>query len=424
VEPTVQQIVDDLAGRMGRPAIVEDRALRLIAYSSHDHPVDEVRESSILRRRASPDVTRWLTQVGARQARRPIRVPANSELGMLSRLCVPILRRGRILGHLWFVDADESISPDEIDVCVQHAAQLAVLLHRDSVVSSMSSARLTDAVQALLSTPSKAAAAAGVLEEDGDFTAPDGVVVIVVKGAAMEPNLAVDIEEALSEALAEHAGTLRRVPALHLVRKDSCVLLVGSPSDGPERLGPWLTALSESVQVELLARRLPVSVVVGVGGHRPRLEAAAESYDEARMAVDAATRLPGMDDLVYWSRLGVNQIVAKLASLGEEPPVLHAGLQAVLDSTEAQPMIETLETYLDVAGNAQLTAERLNLHRTSLYYRLQRVEQLANTDLKDGVERLALHLAIKVARMTGAYDSPDGSARRRAGQPQLSTRAG
>jgi hypothetical protein len=67
------------------------------------------------------------------------------------------------------------------------------------------------------------------------------------------------------------------------------------------------------------------------------------------------------------------------------------------------PLLETLETYLYVAGNAQLASERLHLHRTSLYYRLQRVEQLARTDLKNGVERLALHLSLKVARMTGEY---------------------
>jgi hypothetical protein len=75
----------------------------------------------------------------------------------------------------------------------------------------------------------------------------------------------------------------------------------------------------------------------------------------------------------------------------------------LLDAPETLPLVETLETYLDVAGNAQVTAERLNLHRTSLYYRLQRVEQLAGTDLKDGQERLALHMALKVARMTGQY---------------------
>lgn len=410
MEPTVQQIVDDLAGRLNRPAVLEDRSLRLIAYSSHDQPIDDVRESSILRRQASRDVTRWLTSLGVRQALKPVRVPANSELGMLSRLCIPILWKNRALGYLWFIDPDESIDPNEVDVCLQDAQRLAVVLHRDSVVKSLSSARLADAVQSLLSS-SNSAEAAQILDEDGDFTAPDGVVVIVVQGTPEVPGESVDIEEPLSEGLVKHLRVARRESALHVVRKDHGVVLVASPSDRAGRLDRWVSALAASVRAELRASRLGGSVIVGVGGHRPRLDLAAESYREARMAVDAAVVLPGMDDLVYWSELGVNQIVVRLASMGEMPLVPHAGLRALLDSPEAHPMVETLETYLDVAGNAQLTAERLNLHRTSLYYRLQRVEQLADTDLKDGLERLALHLAIKVARLTGEYDSAHGISR-------------
>ncbi len=424
MEPTVQQIVDGLAGRLGRPVIMEDRALRLIAYSSHDQPVDDVREASILRRRASPEVSRWLTELGVRQARQPTRVPANLALGMLSRLCVPIPWKDRVLGHLWLVDADESMNADEIALCVQHADQLAVMLHRDSVVSSLATARLTDAVQTLLSSSPNAVDAARILEADGDFAAPDGVVVAVIQGATTDPDWIVDIEDALAEALVGQVSAHRRDPTLHLVRKDHAALLISAPSDSPDRIGGLVAALMESVEAELHSRGVPASVLVGVGGHRRHLEFAAESYREARMAVDAATVLPGMPDLAYWSALGVNQIVVQLASRGEEPPVLHAGLHALLDSPEAQPMIETLETYLDVAGNAQVTAERLNLHRTSLYYRLQRVEQLANTDLKNGLERLALHLTIKIARMTGEYDGANGYVRRRVGPPHLSTRAG
>jgi sugar diacid utilization regulator len=421
VEPTAQHIVDDLAGRLNRPAVLEDRSLRLIAYSSHDHPVDEVRETSILRRRASREVTRWLTAVGVRQAQQPVRVPANPELGMLARLCIPIRWKDRPFGYLWFIDADESIEPAEVEQCVRGAERLAAVLHRDSVVRSLSSARLADAVQSLLSS-SNAAEAAQILDEDGDFTAPDGVIVVVIQGAMDDPDEPVDIEEQLSEGLVKHLRRCRRESALHLVRKDHGVVLVAAPSDHSGRLDAWVNALMASVRTELRTARYQGSLVVGLGGHRPRLDLAAESYREARMAVDAATVLPGMGELVYWSELGVNQIVVRLASMGERPPVPHAGLRALLDSPEAQPMIETLETYLDVAGNAQVTAERLNLHRTSLYYRLQRVEQLAGTDLKDGLERLALHLAIKVARLTGEYDDANGW--RRAGRDPVPTRAG
>jgi hypothetical protein len=49
-------------------------------------------------------------------------------------------------------------------------------------------------------------------------------------------------------------------------------------------------------------------------------------------------------------------------------------------------LLQTQETYLDLAGNALASAERLRLHRTSLYYRIRHMTELTYTDLKDGGE--------------------------------------
>ncbi|MGB3444391.1 MAG: helix-turn-helix domain-containing protein [Actinophytocola sp.] len=64
------------------------------------------------------------------------------------------------------------------------------------------------------------------------------------------------------------------------------------------------------------------------------------------------------------------------------------------------------ETYLDSAGSAVETSKALRLHRTSLYYRLRRVESLTYTNLKDGGDRLMLHLSLKMARLHGPVTSP------------------
>lgn len=101
----------------------------------------------------------------------------------------------------------------------------------------------------------------------------------------------------------------------------------------------------------------------------------------------------------------LDAVAARLAADGAS---VHPGLEALLGQPEAALLLQTLETYLELAGSARATAAALHLHRTSLYYRLQRVELLAGTDLKDGTERLALHLALRVARAAGRL--PDQAA--------------
>lgn len=400
---SLQQIIDDLAERLGRPTVLEDHSLRLIAYSAHDQAIDDVRESSILQRHATPEVAAWLTDLGVRQARRPIRVPANRELHMLPRVCIPVVHDQHVLAHLWFIDADETMGGDEIELCGPWVEQLAVLLHREQMGGALASARLSEALETVLSASSGATEAARGLLDAGDFSAPDGIVVAVIQVHPGDLGSSPDVERALAESMSVHWRSSRRLQALSLIRRDHGVLLVASPDDDNSRLTNWVSSLRDTVDAQLGKIDSRLSAVAGIGGHRERFEEASHSFREARMAVAAATAFSGIGDTIQWSRLGVGQVLVKLAMAGEDTPVVHPGLYRLLRTPESLPLVETLETYLDVAGNVQLTSKRLNLHRTSLYYRLQRVEELAGTDLKDGMERLALHFTLKVARMTGEY---------------------
>ena len=69
----------------------------------------------------------------------------------------------------------------------------------------------------------------------------------------------------------------------------------------------------------------------------------------------------------------------------------------------------TVEAYLDLGGDAKRTAEQLRLHRATLYYRLAKAAQLTGADLRNGHDRLALHLGFKLARLNGSYPSSGSS---------------
>jgi DNA-binding PucR family transcriptional regulator len=142
----------------------------------------------------------------------------------------------------------------------------------------------------------------------------------------------------------------------------------------------------------------------------------ADSYREARLTARAASALDLRDEAARWERLGALQVIAELAETATRRAI-HPGLQALIANADTTTLVETLEVYLDAACNAQVAAEELHLHRGSLYYRLQRVEELAHTTLHDGQERLSLHLELKLSRLTGEYRP-----RRRSGSAQTIAR--
>ncbi len=127
-----------------------------------------------------------------------------------------------------------------------------------------------------------------------------------------------------------------------------------------------------------------LGLALGASAPRDRLEDAPAALKEAELA--AALR--GQGRVVRWDRLGALQLLAPLAGA----PVPEQ-LARLLPHPE---LVATLEAYLDRAGDARAAAAALFIHRTTLYHRLRRIERIAGVDLRDGDDRLLLHMALRL----------------------------
>jgi sugar diacid utilization regulator len=188
------------------------------------------------------------------------------------------------------------------------------------------------------------------------------------------------------------------VPArrgLALRRPDHGVFLVAiddAATTSPRALAERLLALADEEGLASPAR-------VGVGAPHD-LAAARDSYREARDAVAMAERVQRFGRIASWDELGAYRTLARFP-LDATDAALHPGLAAMLSDPANAPFVDTLEAYLDLAGDARATAEALNLHRATLYYRLNRIEEITGARLKVGDDRLALHLGLRLARLSG-----------------------
>jgi hypothetical protein len=174
----------------------------------------------------------------------------------------------------------------------------------------------------------------------------------------------------LAGAVGDELSRMRRPPAFAIVDRHAVLLLNG---------GEDASVLGES-----LAAR--AGGLVGISAVHPGLGSLREAYGEAVAAARAAAAEPALGPVARWPELGVYRLLAEPTAYPLGPLREHPALAV------------TLETYLDHGGDAQETARLLHLHRTSLYYRLARIEELTGRSLKDGTQRLELHLALKLAR--------------------------
>jgi hypothetical protein len=407
----LQAIVDDLAHRLEASAVLEDHDQRMVVYSSQSGPIDQVRRDSILQRETGQQVKDWFRQFGIAQASSPLRIPSHPELGILGRLCSPVRFRGRLMGFLFLIDDEQRLGEGDIAAAEQAGQHAGVLLYEEEL-----SERLSASVLSHLLAPSAELreSAARQLLEQGMATADAPHAVVYVRPA--DPAPAAGLAEIIGEALSElgrqrgHAGLLR------VARPDHGVLLARVSRVDDDRAA---RAAAEEVR-GILARRLPTTraapsprpagstraagparVVAGVGDPQRHLTAAVVSYRQALLAARVAATVPSVGDLARWQDLGAFRALVQLPLGERSASCLDPRLAKLLDAEGG--LAETVEAYLDLGGDAKRTAEQLNVHRATLYYRLGKAERLTGADLHDGNDRLALHLSFKLARLTERY---------------------
>ncbi|MFE6256422.1 PucR family transcriptional regulator [Agromyces sp. NPDC057865] len=400
---TLQQTITRIAGELERPALLEDRRRRVVAHSPHPDGIDDVRRRSILEHRANPAIHGWLTALGVYDATDPVRVPGNPELGMVARVCVPIIRSGVVFGHLWFIEPDDGTPPLDLRRAGASAVEVA-----DEWASARSSqdhqgARERELVRDLvLGRAEVRRRAADALMESGRFEGGrlrTYVLERVTGGGTSDAEL----DRAARRARRALGGR----GVLVVARGDHAALV--APASGRFADSDRIAAMIASSAVEALAGPdAPDDVVrVGVGGEAPVASARA-SYREARRALGVARSFGLIDPVVHWDRLGVYRGLDAAAARGLRSGDVQPGLDRVAAERDGQVLLETIECYLDAAGHVQQAAARLQVHRTSLYNRIARVERILGIDLGSGLDRLALHLALLLRAGEAASPRPFG----------------
>jgi hypothetical protein len=368
----LQEIVDALSVRLGRPVLVDDLELRPLAYSSQTGELDFVRTASILGRHAPEAAREALFAHGIRTAPDPVRIPAHPDIPMSARVCIPIVRSGRRLGFLWLLE-DPPVDDEELRLARAASSEAGAVLQSEADSRLDRRRREQELLSALLSPDARASAAAAAVLEADHYVPPRPLIVCVGSGGAV------------SDALDRFRA---RIPVKHALCGEfgglaTCIVGAQATMRGAQLADALCSVLPDSATAH-----------VGEGDAVSALGDARRSHRRALAALRAAADRG--QPVARWDDLRAHRLLTALppTALDDVPE----GLRRLLDGGHEQ-LVLTLETYLDHAGDVKHTAAELWLHRTSLYYRLRRIEELAGIDLNRGEDRLLCHVALRLARL-------------------------
>ncbi|WP_433296350.1 PucR family transcriptional regulator [Pseudonocardia sp. CA-142604] len=159
-----------------------------------------------------------------------------------------------------------------------------------------------------------------------------------------------------------------------------------------------------------LRSELGQDAVVGVGSPCEELSDFPRSYREAMLALRMRSTGSRGRRTIFYEQLGTYRLLAEVGELGVVDRFVEEWIGPLIayDSDHGAELVATLSTYLECRGNYDATAAALFVHRNTLKYRLRRIKEISNLDLKDADTLFNLQLATRALATRHALEHPDG----------------
>ncbi len=175
----------------------------------------------------------------------------------------------------------------------------------------------------------------------------------------------------------------------------TCIICLSKDPTG-SRLKTTLRDLARQMRTEHGVR-----MSIGVGNPCQQTSDYRRGFAEATEALQMGQNLNRDGGVTHFNDLGVYRYLYKIARMDDlrdmyQDQVAHI---ANYDRRKGTDLLDTLETYLECAGNLTKTSNRLFVHRNTLIQRLERLQSLCEIDLQERSNWLTLQVAIKVYKL-------------------------
>lgn len=398
----IEAIIETLAEITGKPVAVEDREGRLELY--HSPPRVTISRDELVAALRQPATTAdWLagqtlSSTSPPIARWPLAAPG------WARFVAPIVVGGVPSGYLSIIGREDEL--DEIDrVATGRAAAVCALeIAKRQAISEAEKRIRSDFLDDLFAghfTSEATIVSRGQLL-GFDPTKQYAVVLFDLDASSAylewlsshNEQYAVQLRQVFSRGLTEETARVNPGVLLRINAESAAALYPVDPRGGM----PAVREQVERIRRAVAERLEGMTVSAALGRLYPRVLDAPRAYREAEQAMIIALRLFGPNRTTAFDDLGIYRLLFHLHGTPELASFYEETLQKVVEHDEkhGSELVPTLKAFFATHGNLSKTAELLYLHRNTVSYRLQRIEEITGLQLDDEDDRFQLQLALKL----------------------------
>lgn len=386
----ISELVESLAQSLRRSVAVDDADLHLVAHSTHFDDADPARLRSLANRRIDGPVREATLAAGFHRWTQPRRGRALGAYGHdYDRMSFPLRTREGLIGVMWVIIKDKSLSSAEMNQCLTISREIERLL-----AEQLAQANETDSAMehillgAIGDDQDSQTTAFENMRSLGLFDEARSLCVFVFRAVTGKSVEDADVRGTFRRAIRHSTEARSGTPAL-LAFKGAEAIALDSVRAGEGVDEKMLTANKVISEAARLDSSLRGRILVGVGTAFADAEGTPTSYRRAAAASRMAVASP--DDVVAWEMRPLEALLDALlkteAHASSVPEVVRG-----MDEKLTADVLRTVECFLDEAGSVARVSARLHLHRTTVYYRMRVFSKTTGLSLDSGRDRLLTHL--------------------------------
>jgi len=186
--------------------------------------------------------------------------------------------------------------------------------------------------------------------------------------------------------------------ALYMIQSDSFINLV--PMYKGKNNRDEIIHIAKEIKLLINERIKGLTVSIGLGGGTTEIKYFSKIVFSAQKALDISKRNNKIDYVSDYKKTGVYRLFFDINNYDEMRNLYEETLYKLekYDTKNSSNLLETLEMYLEKHRNIGLSAEFLYIHRNTMKYRINRIEEILGCDLKDDNIIFQITLCIKIKK--------------------------
>ncbi len=386
------ELINTMARLTGKAVVIQDKRLRILYTSVQPQLVSFWDDIETFLRKVDNLPIEFQDRHRVADVEDSVQMQALSTPG-LARLVAPVVTSEVGRGYLSIIGHDNDL--DDIDTLVaEHGAAACALemAKQKAVRDTEKRLRGTFLDRLLIGDVSHQEAIRQGERFEHDMTAIHIAIVLSWQGQNAPSNRRL---ETIVNAIINN----QRAKALVWQREREQEVLVFHATNSENPIDHSLK-LAEIFSSELQRQYANEKIAIGVGQPAREIGLWRSSYRDAVQALELAVRLQ-TDTPLYIGDLGVYQLILSLSDREKLLDFTERILGTLIeyDMRQHADLVKTLEAFFTCHGNLSQTAEMLIVHRNTLLYRMNRINEIAEIDLNRPETRLALHLALTIRRL-------------------------